>query len=78
MMQRRHNPTELRLMHSYIQILCRFQKSKQKVPPLSPQYEKKKFSNLLFCQAYGSTAPTQMSRLEAQKLTPAPIKPKKA
>ena len=33
MMQRRPNPTELRSMDSYIQILCRFQKSKQKVPP---------------------------------------------
>ena len=28
MMQRRPNPTELRSMDSYIQILCRFQKSK--------------------------------------------------
>ena len=36
MMQRRPNPTELRLMDSYIQILCRFQKSKRKVPPPSP------------------------------------------
>ena len=35
MMQRQPNPTELRSMDSYIQILCRFQKSKQKVPPLS-------------------------------------------
>ena len=35
MMQRRPNPTELRSMDSYIQILCRFQKSKQKVPPPS-------------------------------------------
>ena len=30
MMQRQPNCTELRLMDSYIQILCRFQKSKQK------------------------------------------------
>ena len=36
MLQRRPNPTELRLMDSYIQILCRFQKSKRKVPPPSP------------------------------------------
>jgi hypothetical protein len=36
MMQRQLNPTELRLMDSYIQILCRFQKSKRKVPPPSP------------------------------------------
>ena len=36
MMQRPPNPTELRLMDSYIQILCKFQKSKQKVPPPSP------------------------------------------
>ena len=31
MMQRQPNPTELRSMDSYNQILCRFQKSKQKV-----------------------------------------------
>ena len=36
MMQRRPNPTELRSMDSYIQILSRFQKSKRKVPPPSP------------------------------------------
>ena len=36
MMQRRPNCTELRLMDSYIQILCRFQKSKLKIPPPSP------------------------------------------
>ena len=35
MMQRRLNPTKLRPMDSYIQILCIFQKSKQKVPPPS-------------------------------------------
>ena len=35
MMQRQPNPTELESMDSYIQILCRFQKSKQKVPPSS-------------------------------------------
>ena len=34
MLQRRLNRTELRLMDSYIQILCRFQKCKRKVPPL--------------------------------------------
>jgi hypothetical protein len=34
MMQHQPNRTELRSMDSYIQILCRFQKSKQKV--LSP------------------------------------------
>ena len=44
MMQRRPNCTELRLMDSYIQILCRFQKSKQKVPPPSlPCTEKSSF-----------------------------------
>ena len=36
MMQRRPNPTELRSIDSYIQIVCRFQKSKQQVPPPSP------------------------------------------
>ena len=36
MLQRRSNCTELWSMDSYIQILCRFQKSKQKVPPPSP------------------------------------------
>jgi hypothetical protein len=35
MLQRRPNPKELRSMDSYIQILCRFQKCKRKVPPLS-------------------------------------------
>ena len=35
MLQRRPNPTELRSMDSYIQILCRFQICKQKVPPPS-------------------------------------------
>ena len=35
MLQCRPNPTELRLMDSYIQILCRFQKCKGKVPPPS-------------------------------------------
>ena len=35
MLQRRPNRTELRSMDSYIQILCRFQKCKQKVPPPS-------------------------------------------
>ena len=33
MLQRRPNWTELRSMDSYIQILCRFQKCKRKVPP---------------------------------------------
>ena len=32
MLQRRPNRTELRSMDSYIQILCRFQKCKRKVP----------------------------------------------
>ena len=41
MIQRRPNPRELRSMDSYVQILCRFQKSKQKVPPLSVPYTKK-------------------------------------
>ena len=41
MMQRRPNCTELRSMDSYIQILCRFQKSKQKVPPPSLPCTKK-------------------------------------
>ena len=35
MMQHWPNTRELRSMDSYIQILCRFQKSKQKVPPPS-------------------------------------------
>ena len=35
MLQRRPNCMELRSMDSYIQILCRFQKCKQKVPPPS-------------------------------------------
>ena len=35
MLQRRPNWTELRLMDSYIQTLCRFQKCMQKVPPPS-------------------------------------------
>jgi hypothetical protein len=35
MLQHQPNRTELRSMDSYIQILCRFQKYKQKVPPLS-------------------------------------------
>ena len=35
MLQRRPKRTELRSMDSYIQILCRFQKCKQKVPPPS-------------------------------------------
>ena len=41
MMQRRPNCTELRSMDSYIQIVCRFQKSKQKVPPPSLPCTKK-------------------------------------
>ena len=36
MLQRRRNPMKLRSMDSYIQILCRFQKSKKEVPPPSP------------------------------------------
>ena len=51
-LQRRPNRTELRLMDSFIQILCRFQKSKRKVPPLSPlSYKIKKgvfFSNKFY------------------------------
>ena len=35
MLHRRLNRTELRSMNSYIQILCRFQKCKRKVPPPS-------------------------------------------
>ena len=35
MMQCQPNPTELRSMNSYVQILYIFQKSKQKVPPPS-------------------------------------------
>ena len=34
MMQHRPNWKELRSMDYHIQILCRFQKNKQKVPPL--------------------------------------------
>ena len=41
MMQCRLNPRELRSMVSYIQILCRFQRSKQKVPPPSLPCTKK-------------------------------------
>ena len=41
MMQRWQNRTELRSMDSFIQILCRFQKSKQKVPPPSLSFTKK-------------------------------------
>ena len=36
MLQHQPNRTELRSMDSYIQILCRFQKYKQKVHPPSP------------------------------------------
>ena len=36
MLQRRPNRKELRSIDSYIQILCQFQKSKQKGPPPSP------------------------------------------
>ena len=36
MLQHRPNRMELRSMDSYIQILCRFQKCKRKVPPPSP------------------------------------------
>ena len=35
MLQHRPNRMELRSMDSYIQILCRFQKSERKVPPPS-------------------------------------------
>ena len=52
MLQRRPNHTELRSMDSYIQILCRFQKCKQKVPPPSlPPVKNKKivfFRNKIF------------------------------
>ena len=41
MMQRRPNQTELRLMDSYIQIFCIFQKSKQNVSAPSPLSIKK-------------------------------------
>ena len=41
MMQRRPNPTELTSMDSYIPIICRFQKSKGKVPRPSPLSTKK-------------------------------------
>ena len=45
MMQRQPNPMELRSMDSYIQILCRFQKSKQKVPaPSLPCTKKSPFT----------------------------------
>ena len=44
MMQHQPNCTELRLMDSYIQILCRFQKCKRKVsPPSLLSYEKSPF-----------------------------------
>ena len=38
MLQHRPNSTELRSMDSYTQILRRFQKKKQKVPPPSGPY----------------------------------------
>ena len=41
MLQHGPSRTELRLMDSYIQILCSFQKSKQKVPPPSQTCAKK-------------------------------------
>ena len=41
MMQHQPNPTELRSMDSYAQILCRFQKSIQKAPPPSLPCTKK-------------------------------------
>ena len=45
MMQRRPNRMELRSMDSYIQILCTFQKSKQKVlPPSLPCTKKLPFT----------------------------------
>ena len=47
MLQRRPNRMELRLMDSYIQILCRFQKCKQKVPPPSGPFAQKK-KHLIF------------------------------
>ena len=48
MLQRRPSQTELRLMDSYIQILCTFQKCKQKVPPPSLlSNEKSPFNFLL-------------------------------
>ena len=53
MMQLRPNRTELRLMDSFIQILCRFQKFKRKVPPLSPLFRRKK-PCLLKVHVYGS------------------------
>ena len=45
MMQRQPNCTELRSMDSYIQILCRFQKCIQKVPPPSLPCTKKSTFN---------------------------------
>jgi hypothetical protein len=50
MLQCRPNRTELRLMDSYIQILCTFQKCKRKVPPLSVLKNKKGvfFSNKFY------------------------------
>ena len=44
MIQRRLNPTELRSIDCYIQILCRFQKSKQKVPPPPPPHQYSKIT----------------------------------
>ena len=38
MLQRQPNRMELRSMNSYIQILCRFQKCKRKVPPPPPLF----------------------------------------
>merc|ERR1712129_333662 len=42
MLQLRPNYTELRSMDLFNQILCRFQKYKQKVPPPSPLFGRKK------------------------------------
>ena len=60
MMQRQLNPTELRSMNSYIQILCRIQKSKKKAPPLSPLITKKNT-----CIKFGCKNPSNLIPLDS-------------
>ena len=57
MLQLRPNCTELRSMDYYHQILCRFRKCKQKVPPpslLSNNFEKSCFSSAIFSNDFFS------------------------
>ena len=52
MLQHQLNRTEIRKMDSYIQISCRFQKCKRKVPPPSPSVMKKKM--FFFSKPWGT------------------------